>query len=57
MCCVTVVPDEFFDEEVESEKEFLDIAVLLSRGKSLRAMNSVKVLKVYCFMWKGLNLS
>jgi len=38
-----MVPDDFFDEESESEKEFLDIASSLVNGNGLESLTTVKV--------------
>jgi hypothetical protein len=39
------VPDEFFDAEVEKEKEFLDIATSISQG-GLEQVTVVKVSRI-----------
>lgn len=36
-----VVPDDFFDDEVENEKQFLDLAVSLTRRKGLNNLHNL----------------
>ena len=38
-----MVPDDFFDDDKESEKEFLDIASSLVNGHGLDSLTTVKV--------------
>jgi hypothetical protein len=37
------VPDEFFDDVVEAEKEFSDIAMSLMHKRGLEGINSIQV--------------
>lgn len=54
------MPDEFFDEVVEAEKEFCDISMSLIHKRGLEGINSIKVgdciilvglNKIRCDMW------
>jgi hypothetical protein len=44
-----IVPDEFFDEKVESDKEFLDVAASLVNSSGLEALTTVKVSLDCCY--------
>ena len=37
------VPDEFFDDAVEAEKEFCDISMSLMHKRGLEGINSIQV--------------
>lgn len=43
MSICTDVPDEFFDEVVEAEKEFCDISMSLIHKRGLEGINSIQV--------------
>jgi hypothetical protein len=38
-----IIPDDFFDEEAESEKEFLEMASSLVNSTGLESLTTVKV--------------
>jgi hypothetical protein len=40
------VPDEFFDEVVEAEKEFCDISMSLIHKRGLEGINSIQVIEL-----------